>query len=71
MYCPLESTLPNVLECEPERRAPGDGRMLFTFFGQFLVFITGSIQMATILAGSLNGVWQLMNGAATLEPFTE
>lgn len=36
--------------------------MLFTFFGQFLVFITPSIQMAQIMASGLNALWQLMNG---------
>ena len=37
-------------------------RMLFTFFGQFLVFVTPSIQMAQIMASGLNALWQLMNG---------
>ena len=44
--------------------------MLFTFFGQFLVFITPSIQMAQIMASGLNALWQLMNGdSSTLSPY--
>mmetsp|Transcript_4643 Transcript_4643/g.13342 ORF Transcript_4643/g.13342 Transcript_4643/m.13342 type:complete len:1521 (-) Transcript_4643:659-5221(-) len=36
--------------------------ILFTVFGQFLVYITPSIQMATVVASGLNALWQLMNG---------
>lgn len=36
--------------------------ILFTVFGQFLVYVTPSIQMATVVAAGTNALWQLMKG---------